>query len=390
MYAILAIVSFANLNITAPPLSADTLEAFFATMSLPKVEARVWLTRTGVLVRLMPSFHHFQAAVVNALCLPVAARLYWFPDERCIITEHRLLKDDESFMRFRAERVRGQCSVVWAYLPPATGGPVSPEDAPVALPPASSPAARVASSAGTRDSHQQREFRASLETRDGKNCCVACGATCHTEAAHIVRHRAAKALVCEAGLLSTWDVRNGFMLCHTCHLFFYKHLWCVGENGKVEIAEALLADTECGPHFRQLVGVELRHTAGDCNWPAAATWRCHRQLFLAARSKRHVEQADSKFLCDDCGALFAISSRFKYHVEAKSACESRPRRGERRLWTPAEKLAFPALAVAAEELEGVVRRLSLVAEDAGGTAAAAAAGDASLSDEEDSVKSSDM
>ena len=345
----------------------------------------MWLAHSGVSVRLSPSFRSFHETIVSALDLPATARLYWFPDERCVIAERQLLKDDDSLVRFRAERVRGQCSVVWAYHPPAAGGPISPDDAPVALPPASSPAERVASSAGTRDSHQQREFRASLETRDGKNCCVACGATCPTEAAHIVRHRAAQALVREAGLLSTWDVRNGFMLCHSCHLFFDKHLWCVGENGKVEVAEALLADTECGPHFRPLVGVELRHNAGDCNWPAAATWRCQRQLFVAAREKRHQERTDSKLVCDDCGTPFARSSTFKHHVEEKSACESRPRRGEKRLWTPAEKLAFPGLAAAAE-LAGVVRRLSLVEECVG---SAQAAGDVSASDEEDSVSSSD-
>ena len=338
-------------------------------MSMPVVEARVWMARSGVKVRLLPSFRHFHQATVGALALPLASRLYWLPSEHSAIADRRRITDDETFNLFRDEWAGGRRPTVWAYPPPAPGEPPSPEELPFAPPLVQSPAPRAGGSAGTRDSRQQREFRASVEDRDGKNSCVACGAAGPTEAAHIVRRKAAASLVREAKLRTTWDVRNGVMLCHMCHLYFDKHFWCVGEDGKVVIADALLADEECERHFRPMVGVELRHSPGERDWPAAETWLCQEKLFKAARDKRHAERAEREFMCEDCGSLFKTARNFQHHVEKQDACAARVRRGERLLWTPAEKLAYPEMAAAdeaAEGLAGVARRLSLVAEGGAG------------------------
>ena len=340
-------------------------------MSSPEVEARVWMARSGVKVRLLPSFIHFQQATAAALALPLASRLYWLPTDS--IADRRRIADDETFQLFRDEWAGGQRPIVWAYPPPVPGAPASPEELPFAPAEVHTPAPPAGSSVGTRDSRQQREFRASLESRDGKDSCVACGHAGPTEAAHIIRHRASPSLVRAAGLHTAWDVRNGVMLCHTCHLYFDTHFWCVGEDGKVVVAEALLADEDCERHFHPLVGLKLRHSPGDSNWPTAATWRCQAQQFLTARAKRHEARAEREFMCEDCGSLFKRDANFRHHVKEKRACDARLRHGKKLLWTPAEKLAFPELAAADEGVQqgGVARRLSLVAE---GDAAAAGGG----------------
>jgi hypothetical protein len=342
-------------------------------LSLPEVEVRAWMARSGAKVRLLPSYPHFHRAATGALALPETSRLYWLPNEFSAIADRRPIADAGSFKIFRDEWVGGRRPTVWVYpLPDAPGAPASPEELPFAPPQVQSPVPASKSSVGTRDSRMQREFRASLMDRDGKESCVACGASKPLEAAHIVRHKAPRSLARAAGLRTTWDVRNGVMLCHLCHLHFDNHLWCVGADGKVEVAEALLADTDCEPHFRPMIGKELRHVPGDRDWPAPETWRCQAEQFRAAREKRHKERAEREFECPDCGSLFKAHRFFLHHVEEQGACAARIRLGKKRFWTPAEKRAFPSLAAAEEEAVAVVaRRLSLVPESCAGAGAGA-------------------
>ena len=158
-----------------------------------------------------------------------------------------------------------------------------------------------------RESGLQREFRSSLEARDGKNSCVACQEAGPAEAAHILRQHSSRSLHAPAGLLSAWDIRNGIMLCSVCRLYFDKFFWCVGADGKIVVSEALLSDGELCGHFAPLVDNKLRHAAGDVNWPCDLTWAHHRLLFEAARDELSRLNTCSKFACADCGAIFPSS-----------------------------------------------------------------------------------
>ena len=295
------------------------------------------------------------------------ARLYWFPDERSPISERRPIRDEATFSAFRNAWSGGLRPIVWAYTPPSAEASLSPDQLPVAALPVAATPAKPASSAGTRDSGQQREFRCSLEARDGKSLCVACRNAGPAEAAHLLRHRSSPSILASAGLLSAWDVRNGIMLCSVCHFSFDKFLWCVGADGRIVVSEALLSDEERRGHFAPLVGSALRHVVGDVHWPCERTWAHHRQLFEAARVERHRLQADSKFACGDCGALFQTLRSLEHHGEVKTSCEKRIREGRRQLWTPLERRAFPVIA-STDEAAGAARRLSMVGE--GGAAEA--------------------
>ena len=343
------------------------VEDLAIALSFPEVEARLWLSTSGVNVKLLPSYSSFSFAVVNTLVVGPAARLYWFPDERSPISERRPIRDEATFSAYRDAWSGGLRPIVWAYTPPSAEASRSPDQLPVAALPVAATPAKSASSAGTRDSGQQREFRFSLEARDGKSSCVACQNAGPAEAAHLLRHRSSPSILASAGLLSAWDVRNGIMLCSVCHLFFDKFLWCVGVDGRIVVSEALLSDEELCGHFAPLVGSALRHAVGDVNWPCDLTWAHHRQLFEAARDERHGLHAGSKFVCGDCGALFQTSRTWKHHVEVKTACEKRVREGRRQLWTPLERRAFPVIALT-DEAAGAARRLSMVGEGGGAEA----------------------
>ena len=343
-------------------------------LSFPNVEARVWLSVTGVSVKLLPSYSSFFFAVINTLVVGPAARLYWFPDERSPISDRRPLCDEATFSAFRKVWSAGLRPIVWAYTPPSADTPPSAEssrslDQPpsAALPVAVAPA-KPASSGGSRDSGLQREFRSALEARDGKSSCVACRKAGPAEAAHLLRRGTAPPILASAGLLSAWDVRNGVMLCSVCHFTFDKFFWCVGADGTIVVSEALLSDEERRGHFAPLVGSALRHVVGDVHWPRDATWALHRQLFEAARHNEQLLRLASKFVCDDCGALFQTSGSWRYHAEVEAACSMRTRKGRKQLWTPLERRAFPLIA-SADEAALAARRLSMVGE--GGDAKAA-------------------
>ena len=302
------------------------VEELAIAMSFPEVEARVWLSTSGVRVKLPPSFSAFSLAVVNSLVVDPDARLYWFPDERSPISDRRPIRDEATFAAFRGAWRGGLRPIVWAYTPPPPPLPGdeasrSPDQPPVAALPAAATPARSASSAGTRDSTQQREFRSSLEARDGRSLCVACQIAGPAEAAHLLRHRSSPLILASAGLLSAWDVRNGVMLCSVCHFFFDNFLWCVGADGAIIVSEALLSDEERRGHFAPLVGSALRHAVGNVNWPCDRTWAHHRQLFEAARDERHRRQAGNTFPCDDCGTLFPTLKSWEKHVTTGTACE---------------------------------------------------------------------
>lgn len=359
------------------------MEDVAIALSFPIVEARAWLSTSGVGVRLLPSFSSFYVAVINALAINSAARLYWFPNESSPISARRPVLDDATFSAFRDAWSEGLRPIVWAYTPPSADSTRSPEQLPAAAPapplptavPIATPVAKSASSAGTRSSAQQREFRSSLETRDQKSFCVACERAGPAEAAHVLRRGSRQPLLESAGLLSAWDVRNGVMLCSICHLYFDKFFWCVGVDGLVVVSQALLSYDELRDHFSPLVGRPLRHAVDDVNWPRELTWACHRQLFEAARVQRHADYGVDKLVCADCGSLFLTSRAWKYHIDEKAACEKRIRDGRKVLWTPLERRTFPDLAVNDDADDAAARRLSLVDEGGGGVAADGHAGD---------------
>jgi len=335
-------------------------------MSFPEVQARVWLSTSGVRVKLLPSFSAFSIAVVNMLVVGPAARLYWFPDERSPISDRQPICDEDTFSAFRGAWSGGLRPIVWAYTPPPPSGDKvsrSPDQLPAAVLPTAATPSRSASSAGTRDSGQQREFRSALEARDGRNLCVACQGAGPVEAAHLLRHRSSPSILASAGLLSAWDIRNGVMLCSDCHLFFDKFFWCVGADGAIAVSEALLSDEEHRSKFLPLAGSALRRKVGDVNWPCDLTWAHHRQLFEAARDERHRQQAGNKFPCDDCGTLFPTSKLWQKHVKS-TACEKRIRDGRRQLWTPLERKAFSAIASTGEAADAA-RQLSMIHENEG-------------------------
>jgi hypothetical protein len=180
-----------------------------------------------------------------------------------------------------------------------------------------------------------------------------------------VRHGAHRSLLKAAGLWSACVVRNGILLCPTCHLFFDKHLWSIDDSevGRMVVAGGLLADDEFGEHFSRLVGEPLRMPAearGD-SWPSAQTWAYHRELFIKAQEKRRAEFANANFVCFVCGATYQQAGRYQYHVRTEGECERRVRRAGKTFFTPVETSAYPALADAAraEDMEGVARRLTL-------------------------------
>jgi hypothetical protein len=341
------------------------IESLAIAMSFPAVDARVWLSTSGVSVKLLPSYSSFFFAVINSLLVGPAARLFWFVDERCPISERRPLRDEATFSLFRDAWRGGLRPIVWAYTPASAEALRLQDQLPAAalgLPKPVTPATSTPS-AGARESGLQREFRSSLEARDGKNSCVACQKAGPAEAAHILRQHSSRSLHVPAGLLSAWDIRNGIMLCSVCRLYFDKFFWCVGADGKIVVSEALLSDGELCGHFAPLVDNKLRHAAGDVNWPCDLTWAHHRLLFEAARDELSRLNACSKFACADCGAIFPSSHLWQHHVEVKAACsERRICKGRAHLWTRAERRAFPAIALADEAALAARQQLSLLGE----------------------------
>ena len=341
----------------------SVVELSIAMSSYPEVHARQWLHTSGVTVRLLSTYSLFHFAVVGALAVSDTARLYWFPHEHSSIDDRRPITDDASLVLFKEAWSGGLRPIVWAYTPISGSAPPSPEDMPpFVFTPAPVTPVTKRSSIG-RDSGQQKEFRATVLARDGKDVCVACARAGPTEAAHILGHGSPSSLLVPAGLLSAWDVRNGIMLCSVCHLYFDKYMWCVVE-GVVIVAGALLADEELSPHFAPLVGRVLRHEPGS-HWPCEPTWAHHRQLFEAARNSRHAMQAGNSFMCDDCGAMFKRHGGWEHHVTSKTACAKRIRGGKRKLWTPLDRVAFPDAVAQEAELGAAARRLSLVDEEEG-------------------------
>ena len=202
---------------------------------------------------------------------------------------------------------------MFVYEPPATG-PSSPEELPTAGAPA---AAQPAGSHASRGSSQQAAaFRGALQLRDGQRFCVVCGSlklNVDVEAAHVLEVQSAsdeQLAVC--GLLDVNDVRNGVMLCSTCHGFFDAYLWYCDVDGAIVVADALLhcADDEVRAFWTERAGrilqqptdaMKLRH------WPVFATWAFRQRAFEIAREKRHALADDAaatgKVQCQRCNAL---------------------------------------------------------------------------------------
>ena len=316
---------------------------------------RLWARPGFFSAKLHDDFDTFRAnvaAAVRADCATI--KLYYFPGS-VLIAERIAIADAASLRAFASARRE-----VWVYES-AHDGPPSPDEDPGALPDAP-PLAPSARSSG-RSSQQQKCFRAALLRRDGA-ACVLCGLADNVggksrlEAAHVVAVSTPARILDGIPILSIFEPQNGIVLCGDCHHWYDRHMWHVGTDGKVCVADALLHRTEC-ERWAALHGRALRQPRPplDSCWPPPHYWAFQEQLCLAAAAARAEVVAGRPFFCDVCGARAASQRGLARHK-----CGT-----DQHVYTPLLVRAFPAAAWAASSGRGVdgARELLFHREDDG-------------------------
>ena len=299
------------------------------------MEVRLWARPGFFSAKLYDDFDTFRANVAAAVRADRATiKLYYFPGS-VLIAERIAIADAASLRAFARARRE-----VWVYEP-APGGPPSPDEDPGALPDAP-PLAPSARSSG-RSSQLQRCFRAALLRRDGA-ACVLCGLAddvggkSRLEAAHVVAVSTPARILDGIPILNIFDTQNGIVLCGDCHHWFDRHMWHVGTDGKVCVADALLHRAGC-ERWAALHGRALRRPRPplDFYWPPLHYWAFQEQLCLTAAAARAEHVADRPFFCDICGARAVSKRSLRRHK-----CGT-----DRHVFTPLLVRAFPAAAGAA-------------------------------------------
>ena len=309
----------------------------------PSVNVRLWARPGFFSAKLFDDdFDTFRASVAAAVSTNTAAiKLYYFRGA-VVIAERIAIEDTVSLRAFAASRRRE----VWVYELTSVGPPSPDELPPDALLDEPPPAPQARSG---RSSHQQSCFRTAVQKRDGA-ACVLCdladdvGGKSRLEAAHVVAVSTPARILDEIPLFNIFDTQNGIMLCHDCHYWYDRHMWYVGSDDKVHVADALLLRAEC-ERWAALRGRPLRLPLSlpQCaHWPPRHYWAAQQRLCLAASAARAEHVAGRPFFCDLCGARAETKLGLRRHK-----CGT-----DRHMYTPLHARAFPAAAAAAAASSG--------------------------------------
>ena len=320
-----------------------------------------WMDRSSKPVKLYTAFPRFAFLVRLASGSSELSRFYWFPRKEIVIDEREEVTPT-SFPAFRAFAAAVPEPDLWVWEP--VGSARSPDQLPVLVvteaPRTPQPAAPSRHSG--RSSAVQREFRASLIRRDGLRCTLCGRVPVHEsalDAAHVVRHGSSSAVMEEAGLVSTNDVRNGVMLCTApCHFWYDQLHWWLRADGSVAASEALLASRADGAHFRPRVGQPMLVPASLDHWPRPSTWAVQERLCAEAAEGRRKEANVKEFSCVKCGVPFMQVRGLRRHA---AGCTATSRR---LLFTPEERRTLaPGLLDFVEEDGGDGSTVDTIADD---------------------------
>ena len=315
------------------PLAATIASTMDELESRPRVAVRAWMEpRTLGEVRLTSAFAPFDLRVRTLTRARPTARLYWFADDVRMGLQVKL--QAASFAAFRAYAQVTVAPVVMVYDDEMDQSPEQPPAAELEAPDAALSAPR---STHSRPSVTQQAFRSELKIRDGGISCALCRERPRNEqavdAAHVVPH-GKTGLLSEAGLVGLNHADNGVFLCHArCHYWFDRWHWWLDVDLNVAATDALLADADEGPFFRQFVGRPLQQPIAEMarHWPTPQTWAVQRRRCEEKTAERHALAADGPFDCDKCGKRYSTTGSLKQHV--KACVETQ----KRLLFTPAAK-----------------------------------------------------
>jgi hypothetical protein len=276
-------------------------------------------------VRLYRTFQHHMAAACEAVGVAGAAKLYIFSDRTT-----RLRIDESNFLDYASSCLSGCPPVLFVFASPSGD---SPEESQCSFVDADEGGTEVVSKVSgmergsTRSSTQQSSFRHTISLRDGDSCvlCDCPSSMRDLEAAHIILRDEKDAVVLRYGLASSWDVKNGFLLCTRCHDAFDAFLWYVDDKMQAVVADAVLADEP--EHWVRLKGKHLRIPSptnhgdslrlGPEFWPDARTLLWRREQFVLAQTKRHALDL-SGFPCSMAGCTFEALSKSGLKVDQRS------------------------------------------------------------------------
>lgn len=186
--------------------------------------------------------------------------------------------------------------------------------------------------ASSRSSAPQTDFRDALFLRDGSDAaCALCGSDSDLQAARILPRKCHDVFTTEeglfdamiaAGLVSRFDVRNGFLLCDQCHDFFDAYLWSVDSERNVVVSAALMA---FAPATAGYAGKQLFPDEGTAtplvafNRPLPGLWAWHYATYGRARQARHAEARDRLHFCGKCNKPYVRPSSQMTHEDTCTA-----------------------------------------------------------------------
>jgi hypothetical protein len=269
-------------------------------------------------------------------------RLYWFRGGAEVIDDRNRVDDDVSYAALTATVAQSDDDItVYVLFDEA-----SPSEAPFPDVAERSTPAKSGGASSARSSAQQTAFRSALLTRDGTTCVLCVDADggvaeggvegAEVDAAHIVPRDSEAEVMLEAGLVSSWDPRNGILLCKRCHRAFDAGLWHVDDDGAAVVATAAKNDAEVGSYWRARDGRSLRRPAFaalERSFPDKSVWAVTVTKFEEARAERHRLAADFEYHCQQCGKPYKTLGGLEKH-QGSPACVTAVQGGRRLMFSP--------------------------------------------------------
>lgn len=300
-------------------------------MNLPEVRVGHFNTRGEKFIKLRSSYAGFYRAVCLQLKTTSSdAKLYVYDESHA----NRFKLTEDSYPGYLRNCINGTAkTTVFVYQKVDPADANSPEHLladTVERDGVAAPPVRGGTRTSGRSSNQQEAFRNGVIRRDGTDMCVVCGLveiTTEVEAAHVLELQSVTIEELDkCKLADANDVRNGIMLCTTCHGFFDAYLWYVDDDNKIVVADALLqcTDTRVRSFWLDRSQKFIRKPESDLYlgfWPVPATWKFRERMFNAARTARHaaadLAEAAGKLKCPRCGNFLKAANLAKHMVKNK-------------------------------------------------------------------------
>ena len=264
-----------------------------------------------------------------------------------LIDDRNKVCDDASYAAL-AQAVRASDGVITVFVLFAEVSPTAPpfaEGDDVDAVARATPA-KVDEASSARSSALQTDFHNACLARDGMSCVLCVDgdgniaedgvAGAEVDAAHILPRDSKTAVMNAVDLLTSWDPRNGIVLCKRCHLAFDHGLWHVDAAGAAVVADAAKSDPQVGRYWRARDGRLLRRPTMDFqlkSFPTEKVWAATLAKFDAAREQRHRLAAEYEYRCGQCSKCYQRYSALEKHV-GSPACTAAMQSGRRLCLTP--------------------------------------------------------